>query len=75
MTRRHGALEGPLLVLGAAFALAALAGAATAAYGGGEAGVRAAIRATAASELAAVAGLRAWGRSAPGVKGRALPNH
>lgn len=52
MARRTGRLEGPILLLGAAAALAALLVAVGLEHGAGEAGVRAAIRATAASSLA-----------------------
>lgn len=52
MARRTGPLEGPILLAWAALGLAALAGAVVAAHGPGEPGVRAVIRATAASSLA-----------------------
>jgi sulfoxide reductase heme-binding subunit YedZ len=52
MARRPGPFEGPILLAWAALGLAALAGAAVAAHGPGEPGVRATIRATAASSLA-----------------------
>jgi hypothetical protein len=61
MTRRRAPLEGPVLLLWAALALAVLAASAAAAQGGGEAGVRAVIRATAASSLSLL--LLAFGAS------------
>lgn len=51
MRRRRGRLEGPILLAWAALGLAALLGAVATRYGVGEPGVRAALRATAASSL------------------------
>lgn len=51
MARRSGAFEGPILLPWAALALAALAAGVLAVHGAGEVGVRALLRATAASSL------------------------